>query len=150
MVQLSKKPLDKDIEKELFGQFWRSFEKIADSYDSSQFFSDLLTNTEQLMLAKRFATALLLIRGKKPVEIREVLHVSFTTIGTVDGWLKNAKPKTREIFNWISKQKDWEAFWDKVEEILDKLPPKYHSDWSAAGKEKYKRIGKRSARRILR
>jgi uncharacterized protein YerC len=93
MPQISKRKLDKDIETEMFRQFWASFLSFNDVYRASSFFSDLLTDTERIMLAKRFTIAVLLLRGKRPIEIKETLHVTFSTIGSVGSWLKTQNQK---------------------------------------------------------
>ena len=150
MTQISKKPLDKGIEKQIFDQFWISLSKVNNAQESSDFFSDLLTETEKLMLAKRFTVAILIIRGRSPTQIRNIIHVSFATIGSVASWVKNAKPKTKEILSSISQEKNWETILDKIEEVFDKLPPVYGRNWSSVGKEKWERTKKRSTRMVLR
>ena len=150
MPRVSKKPLDKDIEKEMYKQFWNSLAKIKDPDAAYQFFSDILTETEKITLAKRFATAILLIRGNSATAIRSTINLSFTTIGAVASWVKNANPKTKEILTSLSREKDWETIGDKIDELLDKLPPRYRSDWKKAGKEKWKRSQQRAAKSTLR
>src|SRR4030067_2513855 len=97
MPQVSKYPLDKDIETEMFRQFWISVSKLQDPSDVRSFLSDLLSDVEEVMLAKRFTVAVLILRGKKPVDIARTIHVSFSTIRSVASWVKNAKPRTRRI-----------------------------------------------------
>ncbi|OGM05365.1 hypothetical protein A2125_02040 [Candidatus Woesebacteria bacterium GWB1_43_5] len=150
MPQISKRKLDKDIEKEIFKQFWNSLARVKDSETASQFYSDLLTETEKVMLAKRFTVSILLIRGKNPSEIKNTIHVTYSTIGSVASWVKNAKPATRKLLTALSNHKEWENILDRIEEVLDKLPPRYGSNWSEAGKEKWKRTKARSTRRALR
>lgn len=150
MPQVSRKKLDKDIEREMFNLFWKSLARLKDSSITSQFFSDLLTETEKIMLAKRFTVAVLLARGKTATEIKNSINVTYSTVGSVSSWLKNAKPKTKKIMGEISKEKDWEAIGDRIDELLDKLPPRYGTNWSEAGKQKWKRTQQRAARMALR
>lgn len=102
------------------------------------------------MLAKRFAIAVLLLRGKNQKEITKMLHVSFSGTGSVANWLKNAKPKTRTAIERIISESNWEELSDKIEALFDKLPPRYGTDWSKAGKEKWERTKKRAARQVFR
>ena len=102
------------------------------------------------MLAKRFAAAILLVRGKTATEIKDSIHLTYTTIGSVASWVKNAKPKTKEILLEFSKEKDWEVIVDKIEELLDKLPPSYATNWSEAGKKKWQKLKNRNTRREIR
>lgn len=149
MPQLSKKHLDKSLESEMFSQFWNSLSRINSPSIAQEFFSDLLTTTEKYMLAKRFTCAILLARGRTASEINKSIHITYSTIGSVASWVKNAKPRTRNMLEAISREKDWEKIVDQIDAILDKLPPRYGTDWSIAGKEKYKRSLQRSARRTL-
>ena len=110
MVQLSKYKLDKALEEEMFRQFWSSLSALRNASTVSSFFSDLLTTTEEMMLAKRFTVAVLLLRGKRPVDIKRTLHVTDTSICSVSSWLKNVKPQTSQIIQRIIKESDWQKF----------------------------------------
>jgi uncharacterized protein YerC len=150
MPQVSKRKLDKGLEEEMFRQFWRSLGQINDSQKSAEFFSDLLTETEKTMLAKRFTAAVLITRGKTATEIKNSIHLTYSTVGSVSSWVKNAKPKTQDILTRISSDKNWEEILDRIDTLLDKLPPRYGTNWKDAGKEKYKRTIERSSRNVLR
>jgi len=150
MPKVSRKKLDKDIEEKIYQQFWNSIAKINSVDKASQFFSDIFTESEKIMVSKRLAAAILLVRGKSATDIKNAIHITYSTIGTVAAWVKNAKPMTKQILSQFSKEKDWEIIADKIEEILDKLPPIYGSNWTEVGKRKYKRIQKRSVSEVLR
>jgi uncharacterized protein YerC len=150
MPRTSSIKLDKNIEKEILKQLWLSISKINSPITASEFVSDILTPTEQLMISKRLACAILLIRDKTPTDIKNSIHITYSTIGTVGAWVKNAKPKTQLILKQFSKEKGWEKILDKIESLLDKLPPRYGSDWKEAGKRKFKRAQKRSVLANLR
>jgi len=150
MPQVSKYPLDKDTEHEMFRKFWESISVLRDADAVASFFSDFLSDTEEIMLAKRFTIAVLLIRGRRPKDIKDILHVSNSATGSVGAWLKNASPKTRATLERVIKEGHWEQFIDKIEALFDELPPAYGTDWSKAGKEKWKRKMERSSRQSLR
>ncbi len=150
MVQVSRKILDKELEKELFEQLWLSLGKINTSTKASDFYSDLLSQTEQLMLAKRIATAILITRGRNMTEVRRSLNVSFSTVTNVNSWVKNSKPETTKILDGISKEKGWEKLFDKIDELLEIIPPRRHSDWKKEYAEKRERSKQRFARKSLR
>ncbi|KKR73803.1 MAG: hypothetical protein UU16_C0013G0017 [Candidatus Woesebacteria bacterium GW2011_GWA2_40_7] len=114
VVQISKKFLDKELESELFNQLWFSLGKINASTKASDFYTDLLSQTERLMLAKRIATAILITRGQNMTKIRASLNVSFTTVTNVSSWVKNARPETKRLLESISKEKSWEALFDNL------------------------------------
>ena len=150
MAQVSRIHLDKDIKKRLFEIFWRSVSRLTTPQEAADFFSDLLTETEQIMLAKRYAIAVLLLRGYNSTDIKKILKVSPSTVGTVASWLKNVRPHTKKILEAHLKAESWGEFLDKIEEFLDKLPPPVYTDWKQRGKEKWQRTKARAARRALR
>lgn len=150
MARVSKIKIDKALETEMFRQFWSSLARINNSGKSSDFFSDLLSETEKLMLAKRFTAAVLIVRGISPTEINKSIHLSFTAIGSVSSWAKNSKPETQKLLSNISAEKKWQAVFDKIDEILDKLPPRRHSDWKEEYKKKRERTFQRLAKKSLR
>lgn len=128
MARVSKFKIDRHLEQEMFKQFWVSLAKINDPNSSSDFFSDLLSKTEKLMLAKRFTAAILISRNKSATEIHDSIHLSYTTIASVSAWIKNAKPETDKLLKKISKEKNWEEITDKIEDILNKIKPRRHSN----------------------
>lgn len=150
MTQVSKYPLHKDIEQEMFRKFWLSMSGLRDADGVASFFTDFLTDTEGLMLAKRFTIAVLLLRGKRPKDIKNMLHVSNSATGSVTSWLKNAKPITRATLERVIRESNWESLVDKLDALFDALSPRYGTNWQRAGKEKWERTKERAARRALR
>jgi uncharacterized protein YerC len=150
MPQVSRYPLDKTIEREIFLKFWHSVSALRDSDTVASFFSDFLTHTEEIMLAKRFAIAVLLLRGKRPRDIKRILHVSDTATSTVGAWLKNVKPKTLSTLERVIHESNWEELVDKIEAIMDSLPPRYGTNWSRVGKERWQRKVERASRQSFR
>jgi uncharacterized protein YerC len=150
MTQVSKYPLDKTIEKEIFQKFQQSISVLRDANSVAAFFSDFFTDTERIMFAKRLTVAVLLMRGKKAKEIKSVLNVSNSTTGTVTAWLKNANPKTRAILEHVIKKSDWESLIDTFEGFLDSLPPRYGTNWSRVGRERRERRMERLSRQSVR
>lgn len=150
MAQISKRHLDPQIESRLFSLFWKSLSRLNSSEQAADFFSDLLSQTEKTMLVKRYFIAIFLTQNKSYQEINEVLKVSPSTINTVAAWLKNLKPATQKIINSHLKDESLSVFFDKIEAILDKLPPDRYQNWSQEGKNKHRRALARSARSISR
>lgn len=145
-MQISKNKLDKGLENEMFRQFWYYLGKINNSQKSFEFFSDFLSEIERTVFAKRFLTAILITRGKNSLEIKNAIHVSNSTISSVSSWIKHARPETQKILKSISTDKNIENISDKIDDLLDKLPPKIYSNW----KEKYEERNKRSYQRLTR
>ena len=150
MTQVSKYPLDKKVETEVFRKFWHSLSSLRDADAVASFFSDFLSGTEKIMLAKRFAIAILLLRGKRPKDIKKVLHVSDSSTSSVGAWLKNARPKTVVALERVIKESHWDDLVDKIEGMLDELPPRYSTNWQRASQEKRLKKLDRAARKSVR
>lgn len=150
MSRVSKYKLDKLLEIELYNQLWKALAYIDSLDKSSDFFSDILTETEKLMIAKRLAAAVLVERGKNTSDIHNALHLSYTTVGTVMAWVKNAKPETQKILQKISKEKNWEDLFDKIDNVLGTIPPRRHSDWGEEYAKRRIELNKRLTRKKLR
>ena len=150
MPQTSRYPLDKNTEKEMFDKFWKSVSSLHDVDTVASFFSDFLSDTEELMLAKRFTIAVLLLRGRRPKDIKNSLHVSNSATGAVAAWLKNAKPKTIATLERVIKESNWGEFIDRIESLIDTLPPRYGTNWSRIGRDRWERKIARVARKSLR
>ncbi|MDP4030860.1 MAG: Trp family transcriptional regulator [Patescibacteria group bacterium] len=134
MTRISKNRLDKSTSDRMFELFFRSLSSLNSSQAATEFFTDILTDTEQVMIAKRYTIAVLLTKGYNQTHIKQALNVSYTTIGTVAGWLKNLKPATKKIIDRHLKDEAWGQFFDK----------------SAIGKAKFKATLVRSVRSALR
>ena len=149
MTHISKYPLDKALEEEMFRQFWISLSRLQGAHVASSFFSDLLSESEKVMLAKRFTIAVLLLRGRKPVDISSTLHVSYSTIGSVWAWVKNAKPHTKQLFATITRSNNWQKIFDQIDALLDTLPFQYGTNWAEAGKARWQQKVERTSRQRL-
>ena len=150
MSKVSKYKLDKDLENEIINQFWYSLGLADNSLKAKDFFSDLLTDTEQMMLAKRLAAAVLIFRNKAPVYIHESIHLSYSAISSVASWVKNSKEPTRKLLKQMSDEKSWDEVIDRIEEVVDKIHPLPGTNWESRYKEKFKRRKSRLVRRALR
>lgn len=150
MSRVSKYRLDRDMESEVFRLFWESLGSLRGAEEVSSFFSDFLTETEEIMLAKRFAVALLLLRGKRPVDIVPTLHVTYTTVGSVGAWVKNAKPGTRRSLENMMRQQNWQKLLDRIDALLDSLPLRHGVNWTQMGTERRQRRIERSVRDAVR
>jgi uncharacterized protein YerC len=80
------------------------------------FFNDLLTPTERIVLAKRLAIAILLAKGYGYAAIRKTLHVSPPTIATVSIALRYKGEGYRRVVNKLLKE---ETIKDFLLEVVD-------------------------------
>lgn len=83
MPQVSKKFLQKDIEKRMYQVFEKAIADLKKTEEIKDFIADILTPTERIMLSKRLAIAVLLAKGYDYRQIGDILKVSSTTVGSV-------------------------------------------------------------------
>ena len=80
MPHISSKKLKKETLNKLYSEFGKAFEKSARKSEAKFFLGDLLTKTEKIMLAKRFAIIYLLSKDVPVSYIAESLGVSYSTL----------------------------------------------------------------------
>lgn len=83
MERVSKRKIDPEIEERCFEIFWSLLAELKSPREIREFLQSLLSYTEQTMLAKRLAIAVLISKGYNYEEIDQTLKVSKSTVGTV-------------------------------------------------------------------
>ena len=82
----------KHIQKEVREDYTKGFAKVVASLESPEqverFFTDLLSDTEMLMLSRRLRIATLLLEGHSYSAITDLLGASTGTIAQVHHWLQ--------------------------------------------------------------
>ena len=91
-MQVSKQGITKQIEKKIFKSLYQVLADIKQPEAVARFFSDILSSTERMVLAKRLAIAYYLKRNKSYDVIRNDLKVSSATIATVQNWIEKGNP----------------------------------------------------------
>ena len=135
MTQVSRYPVHKAVEKRMFEIFERTFSHLKNSEDIKDFLEDFLSPVEKIMLAKRLSIAVLLAKGHNYQVISSILRVTSTTIATVSLSLKYSGKGYRNIVNKILKDEKIDNFWQKIEDVLAKIPQSKGSDWSYQRRE---------------
>ena len=121
MPHISSKKLKKETLNKLYNQFGKAFEKSARKSEAKFFLGDLLTKTEKIMLAKRFAVIYLLSQGVPATYIAESLGMSYSTIFRMS--LKYDIGKYSSLLRSITKEQA--EIWEILEKILRAgLPPR--------------------------
>jgi uncharacterized protein YerC len=118
MTQVSRFPLPKDLERQMFTLFRRVLVNLKSEEDVSDFLDDLLSPTEKMMLGKRLAIAFLLDKGYDQRTIRTILKVSLTTVNSVNYWLKHKGKGYRKVIRTIRQEEKWQEFFDKLDSAL--------------------------------
>lgn len=126
MPQVSKRLMDKKTYERMFAVFWQTIGGLKGKIEAEEFFIDLLTPTEKVMLAKRLTIALLLTKGYDYREISQTLKVSFSTIALVNNWLKTEASQTfkKKLQSLIRKEKIKEKLED-INDFLESISPEY-------------------------
>lgn len=123
MPQVSKRPLSKDIEIQLFSIFFKSFARLSQASDIERFLLDLLGPVERTMLAKRLAIALLLMKGYRYNSIKEILKVSQETIARVNISLQYHGEGYSMIVTKMLKDEQIESILRKIEDTTISILP---------------------------
>ena len=123
MPQVSKYPLPKNTEKRLYQLFWETISNLKDSLKAQEFFNDLLSPTEKIMLSKRLAVAVMLLKGYDYSTIRSTLKVSPGTIGSVSAWLKYSGTGYRKVFDKLLKKEKFKEILSSLESAIDLITP---------------------------
>ncbi len=126
MPQVSKRILHKDVEKRIFSLFWMAITRCKSQEKTIEFLTDLLTPTEQLMLAKRISIAFLLLRGYRYESVMGLLKVSRSTVAFVGLSLKEKGSGYRQILSTIRHNEQFSNALDKIDEAFEDifLPPR--------------------------
>jgi TrpR-related protein YerC/YecD len=72
---------------ELLDLFWTSIEQLKTREEIKNFFKDLLSESESIMLARRILTARELLKGKTYQEIMQEFGLGKSTVASVHNWL---------------------------------------------------------------
>lgn len=118
-MRLSNKNLIKSLETEIRQALLQTIADVRTPEEADALISDLLTETEQLAIAKRLAIALFLTQGKSYEGIKQSLKVSSATVAKVQESLNQAGIKL--ALNKIKTDK-WAGKWAaKISQAVDKL-----------------------------
>lgn len=111
MTQVSRYPLSGSVYQRIFEIFFESVLKLKNKNEAEIFFTEFLTPTEKIMLAKRISIAVLLSKEYDYRSIKKILHVSFPTIASVNASLKYTGKGYQQVVERLLKE-------EKINEIL--------------------------------
>lgn len=143
--------MDKDIEKRMFEVFWEALVKIKSPLSVRKFLESFISDTEHLMLGKRFAIALMLAKGYSYQEIEDTLKVSSATIMGVGIRNKFGGRGLNPALRALLKDEKMQDWIDNIEEWLLMLAPqaRYGSYRHQRRQEKGIKIYKNRKKRAL-
>lgn len=123
MPQVSKYQLGKNTQTRLYKLFWETIAELRNPINAEEFFNDLLTPTEKIMLSKRLAIAVMLIRGYDYESIRTQLNVSPGTIGSISLWLKYSRQGYRKTVEKLLKKEKFEKLLKNIDSTIELIKP---------------------------
>ena len=118
MAQISRLPLPKALEQQMYELFYKSLADLNSGHDIESFLDDLLTPTEKVMLAKRLAIAFLLDKGYNQRTVHTMMKVSLTTVNSINYWLKNKGDGYRKVIAMVRKAEKWQQFITRLDNLL--------------------------------
>ena len=131
MTQVSRIPLQKEIEKRIYDLFLESITALHREKEVHDFLDDLLSPIERLMLAKRLSIAFLLHKGYAHRDISQLLKTSLGTVNRISMNLQIKGNGYRKIIEVIISKEKKEAFWGKVDDMLANIMiPATEGNWS--------------------
>lgn len=115
MVRLSRKPVDKEKLEKVYKLFYEILKKAKNEKEFLQFTKDLLSPTEQLMIAKRIAIIYLILKDVETESICDYLKVSRATVAKFR-WLTEAKKKSQlpKVINSLLKKEKIAHFFEDL------------------------------------
>jgi len=115
--------------KEYLTLFYDMVSGLRNRDEAKNFFKDLLTLSEVVMIARRIKIAILLIEGKNHRDIRKNLKVGYSTIANVERWLNEGfggYKKVIENYKKNNKMKEKSKEWQKITPYsLDDIRKRY-------------------------
>ncbi|OGG19383.1 hypothetical protein A2721_02545 [Candidatus Gottesmanbacteria bacterium RIFCSPHIGHO2_01_FULL_47_48] len=100
---------------------WNGLTKLDSKDFVAEFLNDILTSTERVMMTKRLAMAVLLLRGWDQEAISSYLKVSTSTVRGVKKVLKHGGDGYRKIVARIERDKEWEKIKLDLGQALEEI-----------------------------
>lgn len=125
MPHVSKNKLDQKTLYQISERLFSAIRHLKHEREVSQFFNDLLTKTERIMLAKRLAIVVMLEANYPFKVISRALKVSEATVSNMRDRFDRGGDGYRLVLERFKKEKFWKDFFKSIEKILqpDFLPP---------------------------
>ena len=89
MTRVRYNELSDNDKKKFIGEFYSMIALLKSRDEAKNFFKDLLTIGEVVMISRRIQVAKLLLEGYTYEEIRKKLKIGLSTISQVERWLNN-------------------------------------------------------------
>ena len=121
MPRASRKPVSKDVDKEIKENFSSLISSLNGSSQIQEFFNDFLTKEEQTMLSKRIMLHLMLERGYKSSQIQAFLGINKDTIRIHKAVWERGGGVYKGVLRNIANKAGTREFWERLERFLRPL-----------------------------
>lgn len=121
MSQVSKRLIEKEVSKKIPQLLIETITDCKNRDHSQKFLDDFLTATEKIMLGKRLAIAVLLLKDYDYRSISDILKVSITTIGRISNLLKLEESGVRMMAERHIDKEKWDDFLSNLSKTFIKL-----------------------------
>ena len=138
MTQVSRRFLDKKTQEYIFQTFISATSKLSSPSLTQSFLQDLLTPTEQIMLAKRLCIAYMLQKNYPQRAIANTLKLSTTTITRVSTILKSQGTGYKKVIGIMLIDDKISSFFSQLDTLIGKfIPPPKGGNWHEHYKQKH-------------
>lgn len=131
MSQVSKHKLNQKVFEKIFSLFPQFLGRLSNQGHTSVVVNTLFSTTEKTMIAKRIATAFMLIKGYTYEQIKSKLCISNSTIGKIAEMTKNADSRFTKELQAMAKEQAFSEFLDAIGYKLSILLPSKGGNWSS-------------------
>ncbi len=118
MTQISRKPLNPQVEQRIYFVLFNTLAKTIKPEEVQVLLEDLITPVERVILAKRLAIAILLLKGWSYDSIKQTLRVTPTTVSKVNWWLRYRGNGFKKAFDRLMKENGVAEIIDDFKEAL--------------------------------
>lgn len=120
MAQISKRYLSAEVQNKISETLLEAVSQVKGKQETGLFLNDLLTPTERVVLAKRLAIAVLLLKGWGYEAIQHFIKVSSDTVGKVSLVVKQ-KEGYRKTIEKMMKTEAGRQFWREIVKLAHRL-----------------------------
>lgn len=137
MTQISRFPLQKEVEKRVYEILMESVAAARSEETVKKLIDDLLSPTERLMIAKRLSIALLLIKKYDQRTISNWLKASLGTVSKVSVILQNGCGGYALVLESILKDEKLRGIAERIDDTLANLFPPANRNWTHWRRERW-------------
>lgn len=144
MSQISRRFMKPEVSEKIQTLLVDCIARCRDQQTATAFVDSLFTATEKIVIAKRVAIALMLLKGRDPEDIRDILKVSTQTIWTVMEWLATRGEGLRTLLEDVMKkdQKRVQTHRDALSDTRESALWFGPTNWKAKRAKQWDRVRK--------